>query len=305
MQGNKRILVFGATGQQGGSVAQALVNAGWSVTALVRSPESNRAVALKQAGVKLVQGGYDDVDSIRTAMKGAYGVFSVQQSSPSGSVTDDEEIRAGISIADIAVASGVTHFVYSSGGAVSDKPTGLGHFDSKMCIEKHIRGLPLQWTILRPVTFIDMLTMPGFGLAQGQFNFLMHPDQSIQLLAVEDIGKFVEPIFSHTARFAGETIEIASDAVTGSELGELFSQTANRPIRYARFSAQTLAASPFLAKLTALFDEGPLAGHADLEALRQIHPNMLSIRQWLSGTGKAAFLKALESDDSWQYDRSQ
>ena len=31
------ILVFGATGQQGGSVAQALLKAGWPVRALVRS----------------------------------------------------------------------------------------------------------------------------------------------------------------------------------------------------------------------------------------------------------------------------
>jgi hypothetical protein len=55
----------------------------------------------------------------------------------------------------------------------------------------------------------------------------------------------------------------------------------------------------------AVFDEGPLAGHAALEALRKIHPNILSIRQWLAGAGKEPLLKALESDDGWQCDRNQ
>lgn len=58
--------------------------------------------------------------------------------------------------------------------------------------------------------------MPGFGLDEGRFNFFAKPDQSLQLLAVEDIGKFVAAIFADPARFGGETFEIASDTVTAS-----------------------------------------------------------------------------------------
>jgi NAD(P)-dependent dehydrogenase (short-subunit alcohol dehydrogenase family) len=50
------IVVFGVTGEQGGSVAAALVKADWPVIALVRDPGSARADALRQAGVELVQG---------------------------------------------------------------------------------------------------------------------------------------------------------------------------------------------------------------------------------------------------------
>lgn len=298
------IVVFGATGQQGGSVAKALLMAGWPVRVLVRDTTSAKAVALRDAGAALVQGGYADTDAILAAMRGAYGVFSVQQSSPSGDVTDEEEVRFGIAIADLAVESGVTHLVYSSGGAVSDKPTGMGHFDSKMRIEAHIRTLPINATIIRPVAFIDMLVMPGFGLDEGRFNFFIQPDQSIQLLAVEDIGKFVEPIFANPQRFHGQTLEIASDAVTGRELETLFGRAAGRPIPYSRFNNEVLASSPFLAKLTALIDEGPLAGHADLEALREINPAMQSVQEWLAGTGRDAFLRALGNAGSWAYDRS-
>ncbi|NNG25465.1 NmrA/HSCARG family protein [Telluria aromaticivorans] len=298
------IVVFGATGQQGGSVAKALLSAGWPVRAMVRDVTSAKATALCDAGAELVQGSYADSDAIRAAMRGAHGVFSVQQSSPSGQVTDEEEVRFGKAIADLAVECGVTHLVYSSGAAVSDKPTGMGHFDSKMRIEAHVRSLPIKATIIRPVAFIDMLVMPGFGLDEGRFNFFMQPDQSIQLLAVEDIGKFVEPIFADPDRFGGQTFDIASDEVTGKELEALFSEAAGRPIPYARFSDEVLAASPFLAKLTALMDEGPLAGRADLEALRKINPEMQSVRDWLGHTGRDAFLQALGTAGTWAYDRT-
>lgn len=296
------IVVFGATGQQGGSVAAALLKAGWPVVALVRDPTSTKAVALRDAGAEVVQGSYADTDAIRTAMR-AYGVFSVQQSSPSGDVTDEEEVRFGKSIADLAVEADVAHLVYSSGAAVSDTPTGMGHFDSKMRIEAHIRTLPIRSTIIRPAAFIDMLVMPGFGLDTGHFSFFMHPDQSMQFLAVEDIGKFVEPIFADPQRFGDRTFEVASDTVTGAELGLLFSEAAGRPIGYSRFTDEVLQGSSFLARLTALLDKGPLAGNADLAALREINPAMQSVREWLRGAGRAPFLTALGTSGTWEYDR--
>ena len=143
--------------------------------------------------------------------------------------------------------------------------------------------------------------MPGFGLDEGRFSFFAKPDQSMQLLAVEDIGKFVAAIFADPARFGGETFEIASDAVTGRDLEALFTEAAGRPITYARFPDEVLTANPFLGKLTALLDEGPLAGHADLDALREINPEMQSFRSWLAGSGRKAFEQALGTAGAWEY----
>ena len=91
----------------------------------------------------------------------------------------------------------------------------------------------------------------------------------MQLLAVEDIGKFVAAIFADPARFGGETFEIASDTITGCDLEALFTEAAGRPVAYA------------------LLDEGPLAGHADIDALREINPEMrlpvMACREWTQG----------------------
>lgn len=297
------ILVFGATGQQGGSVAWALLKAGRAIRILVRNPEAPAAEALRTAGAEVFQGDFEDPASVRRAIQGADGVFSVQTSSPGGEITDEQEVAWGILVADLAVEAGVNHLVYSSGAAVGEQPTGMGHFDSKMRIEAHIRTLPIDATIVRPTVFMEMLMMPGFGLDQGRFTFFMTPDQPMQFIAVEDIGRLVAAVFADRARFAGRTFEIAGDRVTGRDLEQLFSAAADRPIVYARFSDAVLAANVFLQKLTALQDRGVLSGSADLDAMRALVPDLLSFEAWLAGPGHHRFVAALDASGTWAYSR--
>lgn len=298
------VLVFGATGQQGGSVATALLGDGVPVRAFVRDPGSAAAVALREAGAELVRGDLADTSSLRAAMVGAHGVFSVQPSSPDPryGVSDEDEVRYGVRIADLAVAQGVRHLVYSSVDALGDGPTGMGHFDSKARIEAHIGGLPIATTIVRPAAFMEMLLMPGFGLDTGYFSFFMRPEQTMQLLAIPDLGRIVAEVFADPGRFAGTTFGVASDAVTGDDIAAAFGEAAGCPIPYARFSDDVLEASPFLARLTALLDAGPLAGSADLTALKAMHPGLMSLREWLaSEAAREAFLAALGASGEWRY----
>jgi uncharacterized protein YbjT (DUF2867 family) len=292
------ILVFGATGQQGGSVAKALRSQGWQVTALVRDPTSDKAKALADRGIEPVRGDLADIPSIEAAMAGVYGVFSVQPSSGQGAaygVTDEDEIRYGKAIADIAVASGVRHLVYSSANAAGATKTGIGHFDTKSEIEAYIRGLNIVSTIVRPSAFMEILTLPGMGLDRGEFAFFMQPDRSMQFIAVEDIGKIVAGIFADPAKFGSQMIEIAGDSVTGTELAEKFSQTAGRSIVYHRFADNLLQQNAFLDGLARLVDLGRLAGNADIASLRTEFPGLLTIDEWLAGAGKPALLAAIKA----------
>ncbi|HFZ8993351.1 TPA: NmrA/HSCARG family protein [Citrobacter freundii] len=303
MNNRSFILVFGATGQQGGSVAKALLNQGWSVRVMVREPSSLASLALRDAGAEVVTGTFDDSAAMRSAMTGAYGVFSVQPSSPGGAVSDDDEVRYGKTIASLAAECGVQHLVYASASAVSDKPTDVAHYDTKAEIERHIRTLPVSSTIVRPVTFMELLVMPGFGLDNSRFHFFMQPEDVMQVIAVEDIGKIVAAVFAEPERFKGKTFDIASDAVTGLQLQERFSAAAGRPVIYSRFSDEVLAANPFLRKLTAMVDDGRLGGHADLPAMRQLNPQLQSFERWLAGSGRAAFQRALATSDSWAFNK--
>lgn len=276
---SRPVLVFGATGRQGGSVADALLRARRPIRAFVRDTSAPKAMALADAGAELVQGSLADLDTIRHAMSGVHGVFSVLP----GNLPEDDEVRYGTDIATAAAAKGIAHFVYSSGASVGEKPTGVARFDAKPHIEAHVRALPIAWTIVRPMIFMEMLLMPGYGLDEGRFTFFLRPDQSMQLVAAEDIGKLVAAIFADRSRFEGKTLKLASDTVTGRQLGKALTAATGRPIAYERFSDEFLANHPDLGHMAASLEAGPLADHVDLDVMRELAPELHSFASWLAG----------------------
>lgn len=291
-------LVLGATGQQGGAVARALNTKGWVVKALVRDPQGGKAKALAAQGIELRHGDLVDRRSLQAAMADVDAVFSVQPSSGQGSaygVSDEQEVLWGKTVADLAKASGVGHLVYSSVGAAGKGVTGMGHFDSKTEIEEYIRSLDIGYTIVRPSSFMEMLMLPGMGLDQGEFNFLMWPDQAMQVIAVDDIGTIVAVILDAPAAYAGRTLEIAGDEVTGLDLQDVLSRAAERPITYHRFPGRLLAENRFLGRLAELVDDGRCAGSADIKALRQEFGDLMTLDAWLEGPGRPLLQHALQA----------
>ncbi len=292
------ILVLGATGRQGGSVAKALLKARWNVRALVRDPAQPVSTALRGQGVDLIRGSLDDVDAMATAMTGVHGVFSVLPSN----LPAEDEVRYGTAIADLAAESHVDHFIYSSGASVGNELTGVPRFDAKPHIEAHVRKLALAATIVRPLIFMEMLVRPGFGLEYGRLTSLIRPDHSMQLIAVDDIGKIVAALFADKSRFSGITMRIAGDRVTGHDLQTAFSEVAGNPITYARFSDEVLAANADLAHMASSLESGPLAEPADLNLMRELNPELLSFRSWLASRDRevldAVFGRNSEVDHS-------
>jgi uncharacterized protein YbjT (DUF2867 family) len=286
---HRPILVFGATGRQGGSVAKALLKVLWPVRAFVQDPFEPASVALREAGAELVQGSLEDADVIAAAMKDAHGVFSVMPANLSA----EDEVRYGTRVADLAAKSRVDHFIYSSGASAGDEPTGVPRFDAKPRIEAYIRELPLTATIIRPMIFMEMLVRPGFGLDEGRLVSLIYRNHSIQLTAVQDIGRIVTAMFVDKARFAGKTLKIASDRVTGHELEAVFSEAAGRPINYFRFPDEVLASNADLAHMASSLQDGPLSEEVDLDLMREINPELVSLRAWLMGVGREKLEEAL------------
>lgn len=80
---SKKILtIFGATGNQGGSVVSAILSSQalsskYQLRAITRDTTKPNAVALAEKGVQLAKADLNDPASIAEAVKGSYGVFSV------------------------------------------------------------------------------------------------------------------------------------------------------------------------------------------------------------------------------------
>jgi hypothetical protein len=75
---SKLIAVLGATGNQGGSVADVFLKSpGWNVRAITRNPSSDKAYALTVKGAQVVQADLDSPESLEKAFQGAHVIFAV------------------------------------------------------------------------------------------------------------------------------------------------------------------------------------------------------------------------------------
>ena len=266
------ILVTGATGRQGGSVARHLLADGWRVRALVRDPEKPAALALARQGVQLVRGDLEDRASIEAAFEGARGVFSVQ----SWAHGTDAEMRQGIALAEAAADVGIEHFVYSSVGG-ADRHSGIPHFESKWRIEQRIRELDLPYTIWRPVYFMENLLMQRDAIDNGHLKPSIDPAVPLQFIAVEDIGAFVALSFMHPGAWLGKATEIAGDELSFSALAELLSRVMRHRVE---LDALTPAADAERQAMARWFEvEGY---HADIRRLRDLIPELTDLETWAS-----------------------
>ncbi|KAF5024140.1 hypothetical protein F66182_3774 [Fusarium sp. NRRL 66182] len=113
----KTVLVLGATGTQGGSVANSLVQYPdkYRVRCLTRNPNSEKAKALAAKGAELVKADLTVPSTLPEAFKGVWGVFAVTDFYDT-TVLDDpmSEEKQGQHIVEASVAAGVECFLWST-----------------------------------------------------------------------------------------------------------------------------------------------------------------------------------------------
>ncbi|MEU8891677.1 NmrA/HSCARG family protein [Streptomyces sp. NPDC048442] len=286
---NRTVLVTGATGQQGGATARELVRRGRDTAALVRDPQSKAARALAGLGVRLVQGDLDDEASLRSAMEGVHGVFSVQNfMTPKGL---GGEVRQGRAVARAARDTGVAHVVYSSVGG-AERHSGVPHFDSKRHIERYLEELGVPTTVLRPSFFMDNFAAHGPQNVDGTLvvQLALKPATRVQFIAVEDIGFFAAEAFTHPEAYLGRAVELAGDELTAEQVAQVFAAHSGLPARFEELPLDAVAANPYIPnapEIALMFEWFQEHGYrADIEALRAAHPGLRTL---------AAYLKEIEA----------
>ena len=229
--GKDKILVTGATGQQGGAVARELLAAGHSVRAMTRKPDGDAAQALAALGAEVVAGDLDDTASLAAALDGVWGVFAVQNSWEAGIEGEEEQ---GKRIAQLAKDAGVQHFVYTSVGG-ADRKTGIPHFDNKFRVEEKVRSLGFpSYTVLRPVFFMENFLSPWYkpAIDEGNLAMSLTPDTKLQMIALADIGKYGRMAFEQHDTMNGKAIELAGDDTTMPQAAEIISKASGKLIAF-------------------------------------------------------------------------
>jgi len=268
----ERVLVVGATGQQGGATARHLLagTAGrtFEVDALTRSPQSKAATALAEEGANIVKGDLLDRASLRSALDPVDAVFCVTVFRAGG---HDVEVSQGVNVAEAAAEIGAEHIVYSSVASV-ETDTGLRNFESKRAVEDRIRKLGLPATFLRPTYFMQNFEGMRREIETGTLALPIESDVSLQLVDVDDIGAFAATAFADPGRYVDTAIEIAGDERSFVDMAQLFGEVLSHrvdpvsvPIEEARAGVDDVYAD-----MHVWFNE--YGYEVDIAALDQNHP---------------------------------
>ncbi|KAI9929606.1 hypothetical protein MW887_001080 [Aspergillus wentii] len=231
-QASKTLTVFGATGNQGGSViktilADPLLSKQWKIRGVTRDPSKAAAQSLAAQGVEMVAGDISSFNQALPAVTGAHTVFLVTNFWES--MSRETEVAQGKAVTDACKEAGVKHLIFSSLRNVTEITNGrlpnVTHFDGKAEVEAYIRasGVPASFVLAG-------LFMSNF------FQFFNKQDDTYSLAwpvdmqtaqvplfdVAEDTGKFVKAAIKHYPTTLNQRILAATDYYTPQRIVDEF-----------------------------------------------------------------------------------
>ncbi|RBA20854.1 hypothetical protein FPRO05_08301 [Fusarium proliferatum] len=226
----KTMLIFGATGKQGGAVIDNILSnspdSSFNIIAVTRDPTSRKAQALAaNPKISVVEGDLDNVGAIFAKTGPVWGVYSVQ-------INSDAEEQQGKAVINAAVQHGVQHFVYSSGDRGGperspNNPTYVKNFAAKYAIEKHLEQQArdsvqqMTYTILRPVTFFENITTDIHGKGFARMWEQMG-SKKLQMVSTKDIGWFAAQSLIWPEMYKNMALTLVGDELTQREADAIY-----------------------------------------------------------------------------------
>ncbi|NGM71481.1 NmrA/HSCARG family protein [Natronolimnobius sp. AArcel1] len=223
------VLVTGATGNQGGSVVDHLLESEteFDVYGLTRDASSDVAESLSDRGVTMVEGDLDEPDSFASHVADVDAVFAVTNF---WTVGYDQQVQQGKNIADVASEEDVDQVVFSGVGSHWED-TGVPHFDSADEIEQHAQDLDLPLTTLGPVFFFQNLEAFAEDVVEdGQLALPLEEGVSLQMIDDDDVGHAAAVALENPDEFIGERIELAGDELTLAETADVLSEVTGQDV---------------------------------------------------------------------------
>jgi uncharacterized protein YbjT (DUF2867 family) len=305
MTDSKVIAVVGATGAQGGGLVRAILadpENEFTARGITRDPNAEKAVALKELGVELVQADLDDRTSLERAFAGAHGAFCVTNFWEHFSA--DKEIEQAGNQAAAAKAAGVEHVIWSSledtRRFVTDDrmPTlqekyKVPHFDAKEVAEALFREAGVPTTVLRTAFYWENFIFFGLGPKRGDDGVLAvtYPLGTSRMpsMAAADIGKIAFGIFKRGDEYIGKTVSVAGEHLSGADLAAKFSRALGEEVRYVDVDPDAYRSFGFPGadELGNMFQfkrdfEDAYVGARDLDVARALDPELQDFDTWLA-----------------------
>jgi uncharacterized protein YbjT (DUF2867 family) len=305
MADKKIIAVTGSTGSQGGGLVRAILadpSGGFAARAVTRDPSKDKAQALASKGAEVVKGDLDDVESLKKAFAGAYGVYAVTNFWEHFS--GEKEKQQAKNIAEAARAAGVKHIIWSTLEdtrklmSPDDKRMPIlqdkyrvPHFDAKAEANAAFAGLPVTYLVTS--FYWDNLYL--FGLApkkgdDGAYSWTF-PMGNARLpgIAAEDIGRSAYGIFKAGEQYIGKTVGIAGESLTFQEMSQKLERGLGiSPVKFNAVDADVFRGFGFpgadeygnMFQVYRDFEKEVNAARS-IDETRKLNPQLQSFDQWL------------------------
>ncbi|MCB9299907.1 MAG: NmrA/HSCARG family protein [Lewinellaceae bacterium] len=305
MTQKKIITVFGATGAQGGGLAHAILNdpnSEFSVRAVTRDPNSDKAKVLAQMGAEVVAGDVDDAESLKRVLKGAYGAYFVtffwDHFSP------EKEKEEAKNMAEAAKEAGLKHIIWSTLEDVRNyvpldddsMPTLHGkykvpHFDGKGESDQYFAGLPT--TFMLASYYWDNMIYFGMGPKKG-------PDSKLAItfpmgnkkmagIAAGDIGKCAYGIFKKGEAAIGKKIGVAGDQLSCADMAKALSKALGEEVHYNEITPEVYRSFGFpgaddLGNMFQFYRDFDAVCNStrDVQFSKELNPELQSFEMWLA-----------------------
>ncbi|WP_153800372.1 NmrA/HSCARG family protein [Foetidibacter luteolus] len=284
------ILVTGATGAQGGSVANALLAGNqFNVRVLTRYASSAKAVELKAAGAEIAEGDFEDPASLLNAMKGCYGVFGVTNFWEHF----HNEYRQGRNLINAVHQSGIKHFVFHTlrhYGKLSNGELPVPHCDIKADLQDYCNALGVPATFVQIGFYYENFFsfFPFQKDDSGSYYFgFPQGDTKLAAASVEDTGGVVASIFNHPDVYIGRTVGIVGADKTCAEYAAIFSKILGRHVYFNHIPRDVYASFGFpgAEELANMFEVQRLYipnRQLDLIESYGLNPAMQSFESWVA-----------------------
>jgi hypothetical protein len=217
----KIIVVVGATGNQGSSVAHTFLSLpNWHVRCLTRNPSSAASLALAAQGTELVQGDLSNLTSLTPAFDNANAIFlntdfwatyaasmAAGKGEESGKIAYDHEVMLGKNaVVAAAKVLELESFVYSALGPMAKHSKGKFapgyHWGSKAAIVEYIEGeVP---SLAKNTSFIylggystNAFLAPKLDPTSGKYQFIVPMKKHVRMPIIDpkvSTGLFVREL---------------------------------------------------------------------------------------------------------------
>jgi len=235
----KNVLIVGATGNLGPNIVKALVNNGHQVSALMRPTsiaDTSKTQPLTDQGVELLEGSFEDHDSLKRACSNKDVVISC---------AGGDQLMNQIHLARAAKDAGVERFIPSEFGLdpfLAEKGS-CDLFDAKAAVQAQIKETGIGFTPIYTNGFMEF-----WATGLGELGPQSPPDRAkifgdgnmpAYMTALSDIGQYTAAIIEDPETIDKEVL-ISTSSSTQNEMISLWEDISGKEVEKEFVSTEQL-----------------------------------------------------------------